>query len=78
MVYISTHKIESVEVLDEKIRDMLSRQNELQQQIEKLDDRMEELKAFRKAIVDYRKTTEVFEKYKATGFSRQFAADHAA
>ena len=77
MVYISTHKIESVEALDEKIRDMLSKQNELQQQIEKIDDRMEELKAFRKAIVDYRKTAEVFEKYKATGFSRQFAADHA-
>ena len=78
MVYIKTHNIESIEALDEKIGAMLEKQKTLHAQADDISARMDELKAMRKAITDYRRTATVFEQYKATGFSKKFADEHAA
>ena len=78
MVYIKTHNIESIEALDAKIGAMLEKQKTLQAQADDISARMDELKAMRKAITDYRRTSTVFEHYKATGFSKKFADEHAA
>ena len=78
MVYIKTHNIESVEMLDEKIHMMLGQQKKLQSQIDSISTRMDELIAIRKAVLDYRGTKEVFAKFHDSGWSPEFLAEHEA
>ena len=61
MVYIKTHNIENIGMLDAKIGAMLEKQKTLQAQAEDISARMDELKAMRKAITDYHRTSTVFE-----------------
>ena len=62
----------------EDITDALFDHNGYYAQADDISARMDELKAMRKAITDYRRTATVFEQYKATGFSKKFADEHAA
>ena len=76
MVYLSTHHIENMEMLSERIAKLDERLKAKKGEIEKVNSRMEELIQMQRAIFDYRRTSEIFSQFKASGWNQQFLEQH--
>ncbi len=78
LLFLQEHEIESYEQLKEITDERCGRMQELQDSMKKKELRLQKIKKFQKAIVDYAKTREVFVAYKKSGYSKKFWEEHEA
>ena len=59
-----------------RLAEATTRHDSLRDSIRVMDDRMNEISALQRHIFNYKKYRKVYADYKASGFSKRFAADH--
>lgn len=76
MNYLMEHGIADYDTLVERAKEAAVRYASIATDIRKIEGRMAEITALRKHIINYSKTREVFNQYKASGYSAKFRAEH--
>ena len=76
IIYLKENHIDSIGALEEQIQALRSARNQLQASIREKQNRMKEINRLRKAIRDYRRTTEVYIQYRESGWSPEFYNEH--
>ena len=76
VVYLTDLGISSEKQMQTKLADATTRHDSLRDSIRIMDDRMNEISALQRHIFNYKKYRKVYADYKASGYSKRFAADH--
>jgi len=76
MVYLTTHRIDNLEMLKDRVANLTKSEKALHGEVNQINTRMNELIEMQRAIFDYRRTSEVFAQYKASNWSPKFLAEH--
>lgn len=76
IIYLKENHIDSIEELEDQLHAFKSTRNELHAAVRKKQNRMKEINQQRQAIRDYRRTKEVYEQYKQSGWSAKFYQEH--
>ena len=76
VIFLKENHIESYEELEARIESLRSKRNSVNASIRKKQNRMKEINRQRKAIRDYGRTKEVYEKYRESGWSPKFYNAH--
>ena len=74
--FLTEHKLLDYGTLCKKTDEVTARFHELSGQIKAAEERMTELTALRKHIINYAKTREVYVAYRKAGYSKKFLAEH--
>lgn len=78
MIYLKENQIGSYAELESRIQDALDERKGLKGNIRAAQARMEEISRQKKAILVYRRTKEVYAKYRESGWSPTFYREHKA
>jgi len=76
VVYLTDLGISSEKQMQTRLAEATTRHDSLRDSIRVMDDRMNEISALQRHIFNYKKYRKVYADYKASGFSKRFAADH--
>lgn len=76
VVYLTDLGISSEKQMQSRLADATTRHDSLRDSIRVMDDRMNEISALQRHIFNYKKYRKVYADYKASGYSKRFAADH--
>ena len=78
LIFLQENKIGSIEEMQERVDAATARYHELGDSIKGSEKRLAEIAVLKAHIVNYAKTRPVFEKYKASKYSKKFLAEHEA
>ncbi|MBQ2390859.1 MAG: relaxase/mobilization nuclease domain-containing protein [Clostridia bacterium] len=76
VMFLQENDFESLEKLSSDIDALSSEISEMKTAIKNLETRLTELSTLKTQIINYTKTREVFEQYKASGYSKTFLTEH--
>lgn len=76
IIYLKENHISSFAELEEQIKELRSARNTLNASLREKKNRMKEINQLRQAIRDYRRTKDVYAKYKESGWSPKFYNAH--
>ena len=76
VVYLTDLGISSEKQMQTRLADATTRHDSLRDSIRIMDDRMNEISALQRHIFNYKKYRKIYADYKASGYSKRFAADH--
>ena len=76
LMFMEEHGIKSYEELVEKADEILEQREQLLNSIKADEVRLQEIQIMKKHLFNYRKSQDVFQKYKASGYSRKFYEEH--
>ena len=78
MIYLKEHHIESYDELADKIHALKGKQTKIKNDVRTIQARMKEISEQKKAILTYRRTKDVYAKYRESGWSPTFYREHKA
>ncbi len=76
VMFLQENDFESIEKLLDDISALSSEISDMKSEIKNLEARLMELSTLKTQIINYAKTREVFEQYKASGYSKNFLSEH--
>lgn len=76
VVYLTDLGISSEKQMQTRLADATTRHDSLRDSIRVMDERMNEISTLQRHIFNYKKYRTIYTDYKASGFSKRFAADH--
>lgn len=76
VMFLQENNFESLEKLSSEIDGISSEISCMKAEIKNLETRLTELSTLKTQIINYAKTREVFEQYKASGYSKTFLTEH--
>lgn len=76
LLFLRDHKIESMEQLSQAVAQITAQRDALLASIQKADNRLSEIAALKKHIINYSKTRSVYEEYRRAGYSKKFLEAH--
>lgn len=76
LLFLRDHKIESMEQLSHSVTQITAQRDALLASIQKADQRLSEIAALKKHIINYSKTRSVYEEYRKAGYSKKFLESH--
>lgn len=76
LIYLHEHGIRDYTTLEERTKSSVSRFNELTERIKSAEKRMAEIAVLRTHIINFVKTSDVYEAYKKSGYSKKFFEAH--
>lgn len=76
LMFMEEHGIKSYEELTEKADGILEQREQLLTSIKSDEVRLQEIQIMIKHLLNYRKSQDVFQAYKASGYSRKFYEEH--
>ncbi len=76
VMFLQENDYEDLEKLNQQVSELSAKIYELKENIKAAESRLAELAALKKQIINYAKTKEVFEQYKASGYSKKFLEEH--
>jgi hypothetical protein len=76
VMFLQENNFENLEKLSDDISALSSEISEMKAEIKNLETHLTELSTLKTQIINYAKTREVFERYKASGYSKTFFAEH--
>ena len=76
LLFLRDHKIDNLDQLHVLAAETTKKRDELNTSIRESEKRLAEITALKKHIINYSKTRKTYEKYRQTGYSKQFYEDH--
>ena len=76
LMFMEEHGIKSYEELTEKANGILEQREQLLSSIKSDEARLQEIQIMKKHLLNYRKSQDVFQAYKASGYNRKFYEEH--
>lgn len=76
VMFLQENDFENLEKLSDDISALSAEISDMKSEIKNLETRLTELSTLKTQIINYAKTREVFEQYKASGYSKSFLAEH--
>lgn len=76
VLYLQENGFSDYDEFSKKTEEMTLRVDELREEIKTFEKRIDELTVLREQIINYLNTRETFAKYKASGYSKKFYAEH--
>ncbi len=76
VIFLQENDFENLEKLSDDIFALSQEISDMKSEIKNLEIRLTELSTLETQIINYAKTREVFEQYKASGYSKTFFAEH--
>ncbi len=76
VMFLQENDFENLEKLSDDISVLSQEISDMKSEIKNLETRLTELSTLKIQIINYAKTREVFEQYKASGYSKSFLAEH--
>ncbi len=76
VMFLQENDFESIEKLSDDIAALSAEISDMKSEIKNLETRLAELSTLKMHIINYTKTREIFEQYKASGYSTTFFAEH--
>lgn len=76
VMFLQENDFESIEKLSDDIAALSAEISDMKSEIKNLETRLAELSTLKMHIINYAKTREIFEQYKASGYSKTFFAEH--
>lgn len=76
LLFLRDHKIESMEQLSQSVAQITAQRDALLASIQQADNRLSEIAALKKNIINYSKTRSVYEEYRRAGYSKKFLEAH--
>lgn len=76
VLYLQENGFADYDEFSKKVDEMTAKVNKLREEIKTCETRIEELAELREQIINYLNTRETFAKYKASGYSKKFLAEH--
>ena len=76
LLFLRDHKIESMEQLDQLVRQQTAKRDALLSSIQRLEKRLAEIGTLKKHIINYSKTRAIYEEYRKAGYSKKFLEAH--
>ncbi len=76
VMFLQENDFENIEKLSSDIDVLSSEISEMKAEIKKLEIRLTELSTLKTQIINYAKTRDIFEQYKASGYSKKFFNEH--
>lgn len=76
MLLLRDHGVKTLDQLSAKIEATVKRRDDLHSSIQKDENRLTELAALKKHIVNYSKTRHAYEEYRKSGYSKKFLDNH--
>ena len=76
VMYLQENDFESIEKLSDDIAVLSSEISKMKSEIKNLESRLAELTTLKTQIINYAKTRDIFEQYKALGYSKKFFNEH--
>lgn len=76
LLFLRDHKIESMEQLDQLVRQQTAKRDALLSSIQQSEKRLAEIGTLKKHIINYSKTRATYEEYRKTGYSKKFLESH--
>ena len=76
LMFMEEHGIKSYEELSEKANGILEKREQLLSSIKSDEARLQEIQIMKKHLLNYRKSQDVFQAYKASGYNRRFYENH--
>lgn len=76
VMFLQENDYEDIEKLNQQVNELSAEISELKENIKAAESRLAELAALKTQIINYAKTKEVFEQYKASGYSKKFLEEH--
>lgn len=76
MIFLREHGIEDIDQLQKKAQQATERFDQLDEKIKTAENRLVEIAALKKHIINYAKTREVYGDYRKSGYSKKFYESH--
>ena len=76
LLFLRDHKIESMEQLDQLVRQQTAKRDALLSSIQQSEKRLAEIGTLKKHIINYSKTRAIYEEYRKAGYSNKFLEAH--
>lgn len=76
MIFLREHGIEDIDQLQKKSQQATERFDQLDEKIKTAENRLVEIAALKKHIINYAKTREVYGDYRKSGYSKKFYESH--
>lgn len=76
VLYLQENGFSDYDEFSQKTEEMTLRVDELREEIKTSEKRIDELTVLREQVINYLNTRETFAKYKASGYSKKFYAEH--
>ena len=76
MIFLREHEIEDIDQLQKKAQQATERFDQLDEKIKTAENRLVEIAALKKHIINYAKTREVYGDYRKSGYSKKFYESH--
>jgi hypothetical protein len=76
LLFLRDHKIESMEQLDQLVRQQTAKRDALLSSIQQSEKRLAEIGTLKKHIINYSKTRVTYEEYRKAGYSKKFLEAH--
>lgn len=76
LLFLRDHKIESLEQLNQLVTQKTAERDALLATIQQLEQRLVEIAALKKHIINYSKTRPIYEEYRKAGYSKSFLEAH--
>ena len=76
LLFLRDHKIESMEQLDQLVRQQTAKRDALLSSIQQSEKRLAEIGTLKKHIINYSKTRATYEEYRKAGYSKKFLEAH--
>ena len=76
ILFLKEHKIEELEQLEARAKQETEEFNQLQEKMKSAEERLTEIAALKKHIINYAKTRDVYAEYRKSGYSSTFYESH--
>ena len=76
LLFLRDHKIESMEQLDQLVRQQAAKRDALLSSVQQSEKRLAEIGTLKKHIINYSKTHAIYEEYRKAGYSKKFLEAH--
>ena len=76
LLFLRDHKIESMEQLDQLVRQQAAKRDALLSSVQQSEKRLAEIGTLKKHIINYSKTRAIYEEYRKAGYSKKFLEAH--
>lgn len=76
LLFLRDHKIESMEQLDQLVRQQTAKRDALLSSVQQSEKRLAEIGTLKKHIINYSKTRAIYEEYRKAGYSKKFLEAH--
>lgn len=76
LIFLREQGIESTEQLEERTAELTGKFNSLDGEIKRVEERLTEITALKKHLINYAKTREIYADYRRSGYSKKFFEAH--